>query len=227
MFPSFFLLLEAFANVAKGKFCVCNFLFLIFIPWYDVFLLQSRENIHVTMGVGKAMEMKQQQKARLNAHKTALHDDRFFCCCAIVHFNMRLMYDERENESFLCTRSNIFIPESLILYIIFLCAVQNLLSVPFSPALQISAQATTSIEIFVQCTILILLFHFVPLSFCDVQWKTWKCSVVFFLLFSIFKFSCQNSVFIMLLLLEPDCNGGGAKHVICISRVEWRFFSGW
>lgn len=53
--------------------------------------------------------------------------------------------------------------------------------------------------------------------------KTVPSSFFFFFLPS--KFSCQNSVFIMLLLLEPDACST-PKHVIC-SRVEWRFFSGW
>jgi hypothetical protein len=86
----------------------------------------------------------EQQQNRLNTHKTALHDDRF---CAIVHFNMRLMYDERENESFLCTRSNIFNSRKLnFVHYIFMCSLL-LLPIP-SPYITISAQATTSVAAF-------------------------------------------------------------------------------
>lgn len=44
-------------ETAEEKFCVCNFLFLIFIPWYDVFLLQSRKYTwHAGEGEWRAAE---------------------------------------------------------------------------------------------------------------------------------------------------------------------------
>lgn len=67
--------------------------------------------------------MKQQQKVRLNAHKTALHDDRFFPAVQSYTSILRLMYDERENESFLYTRSNIFNSRKLnFVHYIFMCS---------------------------------------------------------------------------------------------------------
>lgn len=128
----------------------------------------------------------------------------------------RERWKERERKArFLCTRSSIFNSRKLnSVHYIFM-----VLPIPSLPE---------NLHIFAQLQQVALDVH---ISFISLPGKafpamcsgeTWKCSVVFLFLRRC-KFSCQNSVFIMLLLLEPAACST-PKHVICISRVEWRFF---
>lgn len=128
----------------------------------------------------------------------------------------RVKERERKRELFYIHEATFSTPESLIPYIIFLFY-QFLRSFSLH---YIFAQATTSS----------VRRSFSYFYFISILSRAFRCAMknmrMFSSFFFLFKFSCQNSVFIMLLLLEPDACST-PKHVICISRVEWRFFSGW
>lgn len=112
---------------------------------------------------------------------------------------MRLMHDERENESFLYTRSNIFNSRKLnFVHYIFMCS--------FATACNSFSRHYILCPSYNKCSVRCFYFIFHPQSFS-------RCSVAFFPFSSSSSFCrypsfhAKNSVFIMLLLLEPDAWG--------------------
>jgi hypothetical protein len=136
---------------------------------------------------------------------------------------------EREKALFYVHEATFSTPESLIPYIIFLCSASAAFHpVSFSTKHYSSRKPTSSASMY----ILILLFHFhssTELFPPRRAMKNMKMFTSFFCspLFLFFlQLSCQNSVFIMLLLLEPDACSTHL-HVIVYHVLSGAFFSGW
>lgn len=231
MFPSFFVSLKMLQQ-KKRKFCVCNFLFLIFISWYDGASYSNRRRKYTCHDGENSMEVLKAttKKARLNAHKIAqrsLRWDFFFFLCNRIHFNIALnARRERERELFYVHEATFSTPESLISYIIFLCAVAKLCSVPFSSflALQISCPSYNKYRNFRSMYGFSYFYFIFLLSFCDGAMKNMKMFSSFFLLFSLSSFHAKNSVFIMLLLLEPRLQLGVEPEHVMLYVTCWVAF---
>lgn len=118
-FLLFFFLLSSSWSICKCckrkvlcmQFSVFDFYSLI---WCLLTPIERKYTCH-DEGVGKAMEVKQQQKARLNAHKTALHDDRFFFFLLLCNRTLQYALNvrrERERKLFMYTKQHFQLPKA-------------------------------------------------------------------------------------------------------------------
>lgn len=130
--------------------------------------------------------------------------------------------DEREStRAFLCTRSNIFNSRKLnFVHYIFILQFLLSLVLQFSPELQ-QVEFDVDFHTFISFPSSTELFE----ALYDERREKEHENVQQFASSSAFKFSCQNSVFIMLLLLEPDACST-PKHVTVYHVLSGAFFFG-